>query len=176
MKKTILLAFLLVTLSVPAAWGEGRWEIGLGGGCEIPSQGWGSAYSLGWGGELKGGYAFDDNFSILATAAGYIFQSSVPAIRFIEFEFIPYAKYAFGQADLKPYVLGGVGAVADVLQVDVGSTTLSNSNGNFGAQAGAGLELKAGPKLKLTLELKYTHVFASYGQFSYLPINLAVSF
>lgn len=177
-----LLAVLLLALAPALALAAeknagGNWYVGLGGGISLPSQNWHSSYDLGYGGELIGGYNFDRNFAIQMQVDNMFYSATILGISTSVYNLRPVleAKASAEMSGIKPYLFAG-----PALNISFASTSgTTNSNTDFAAKAGVGVQFDLGSQTNLFVEGKYHMTFLSNSSVSTIedvPVEMGVLF
>ena len=179
MKKALVLALGLVLMAGAsyAAEGLGWGYLGIGGGADIPISP--SGGTAGFGGNVLGGYAFNDNSAIQLEVDNFIVSPSVGSI----YDLRPLAeyKYSFKAEKMSPYLLVGAGldmAIVSTPAMTVGPFTIpaaSTTSSNFDVVGGAGLQFDLGGKTNLFVQAKANFVLASTVGFD-LPVEAGLLF
>jgi len=155
--KAIWILLVLLGLSVSAAMAQdGPLYAGIGGGIDVPTQNWQSAYKLGGGGKAFLGYNLDSSWAIQLDIDNYYFAGTASSGNFndTELRILPEFKFSIPANDsLKLYVLVGTGI--DCEFVTGGSLTAWDVDG------GLGVETSIGSRLSLFLEGKWNLIVAN---------------
>jgi len=156
------------TTPAPAALPEGHFYLEVDGGIDLPMSGWQSAYSLGPGFEVKGGYTLDPNWAIQLDLETFFFSGTNAAGNVSDEEVLalPTVRYQFGGTVLKPYLLAGLGVEFESLSNAPFTTPVTD----FDGAVGAGCETGLTDRLSLFVEGKYNFIFSSKVTAQDLPL------
>jgi hypothetical protein len=136
---------------------DGSWFLGLAGGADLPVQNWQSAYTLGQGGRITLGYAFNTNLAVELDLEGFCFSGSnySGAISDIELLALPSLRYRFLAQGVSPYLLAGAGPNIEILSASPGQVILENVD----AAAGLGVEIPLSGRAFVFAEAKFNFLF-----------------
>jgi hypothetical protein len=139
--------------SAAASSSEGQVYLGFAGGIDAPVQNFNPLYTLGYGGELSGGYSFDKNVAVELDVDGFYYSATGSNV--VDIRAVPVIKYtASGMNDIQPFVFAGPG-----MDLEFGSN--GSSVTNFDALVGAGVQFDLGNRTNLFIEGKYNFIFAT---------------
>ncbi len=159
------------------------WYFGVGAGLSVPSRNWTSNYTLGLGGKLIGGYAWDRNWAVQADVQVLSFSpASNSAVigsllyfypTYLDFRLLPEVKRYFNAVGdaFRPYALvgGGVGLESATYQ-----TGQSRFDVYLDGMAGAGAQLDFDEGTGLFLEGKCKVAAYPSGKSLGWPIEMGV--
>ena len=146
---------------------EGGAYLGFAGAIDAPVQNFNPLYTLGYGGELLGGYAFDKNVAIQLDVDGFYYSATGSNV--LDVRAVPVLKYtATGMNDIQPFVFAGPG-------VDLEFGSDGSSVINFDALVGAGIQFDLGNRTNLFIEGKYNFIFATGLTAQDIPVLLGVT-
>lgn len=146
------------------------WGIGLGGA--VLGDGFGSAYSAGYGLDGNVGIKVDRNLAFLLAVDSYIFNTTYSGVYNGEVNFMPSIRVSFGGHDVKPYFIVGAGLNDNIAYYqDFYGTEYTNAV-NPVVGGGVGIAFRVAHKLDIYVQGKYEDVLASGGNFSYFPIAI----
>jgi len=172
MKKTLIVGLLLAMGVSTLQAGETKFTGGIGLAGAVPVDGFGSAYSSGFGIDGNIGLTFDENLAVLLAIDSIVFPTDMTDVRSIEVNFIPSLRYAFGSGNARPYLIGGAGVNTNYLQIG----GFSGSESNFAFSLGGGVLFDLSQAIDLYAQVRFTDVIVDGGSFSYLPIAVGVQF
>jgi hypothetical protein len=185
MKKSVL-AVLVLTLVVATSFSasaQSKFSLGVGGDVLIPTGTFGDAYSIGFGGSVRGQYDFTPMVSGGANLGYYTWSAKdVPAgyskPTFSGVPFRVYGKYYF-MPPKTPRVYGmfELGLFFWSAKVDVPVYgTLSTTGSDFNIAPGFGIEIPAGNNLTMDLSARYDIVMTSGNSRGDLGVRVGVNF
>ncbi len=151
----------------------GYFYLGLGGGVDIPRQGWQAAYTSSPGGMACLGYVFDPNLELQLELEGFHFSGvnySGP-ISDTELFVIPTLRYRFDLGAISPYLLAGAGGELELLSGNTGPPVE-----DLDAVLGAGLEAGMDKRIFLFVEGKYNFIFSQGVTGRDIPVLAGVRF
>jgi opacity protein-like surface antigen len=173
----LLFACAIGTLgSVPSLQAQGA-QFSLGAGAGIPLGTFDDVVKLGWQATGAVSYA-PGSLPVSLQLDGTYSQFSDESPFDIKSQLIygtADAVYRFQSAAstrFRPYIIAGVGVYNSKA---TGADALGGSATNFGLNAGAGLDFRAG-KAALFLEGRFHNVFSAGPNIEFIPINLGVRF
>jgi hypothetical protein len=150
------------------------WGIGIGGAAL--GNGFGSAYSTGYGLDGNVGLKVDRHLAFLLAIDSYVFNTNVSGNYNGEVNIMPTIRITPADGPVRPYIVVG-GGLNDNIQYYTnffGSGTVSATSPVIGG--GIGLDCKIHNRLSFYIQGKYEDVFANGGSFSYFPISAGIQF
>jgi hypothetical protein len=172
MRKAIALAVLLAMGVGTARAGEARFTagVGLAGAFALDN----FLGGTGGGGGIDGniGFSFDENFAVLLAIDSIVFPTEFSDVYSGEVNFTPSVRYAFGDAKVRPFLIGGLGLNTDIYTVG----NLSATTRNFMFSAGGGVLIDLSQAVDLYIQAKLTDILVDGGSFAYIPIAVGVQF
>lgn len=170
--KRYLAAFagLMLAASVASA-GAGNMYFGIGAGVDVPVSP--SGGTVGIGGDVILGYAFDKNVAVQLDIDNFVVSSNGAST----YELRPLAevKYTFDAQNFKPYLLGGLG-MSVVFLPSSGLSGSASTASNFDAVMGVGAQFDLGGGTDLFIQAKSNFVFATGTTGVDLPLELGLIF
>jgi hypothetical protein len=152
------------------------WGIGLGGAAL--GNGFGDAYSAGYGLDGNVGLKVDRNVAFLLAIDSYIFNTNSGDFYNGEVNFMPSIRLTAAEkhSEVKPYLIVGAGLNDNIeyYQTFYGTDTANAVSPVVGG--GIGIAFRVDRKLDVYIQGKYEDVLASGGSFSYFPIAAGVQF
>jgi hypothetical protein len=152
------------------------WGIGLGGAAL--GDGFGNAYSAGYGLDGNVGLKVDRNLAFLLAIDSYIFNSNTGNFYNGEVNFMPSVRLTLAEkhSEVKPYLIAGAGLNDNIeyYQTFYGTDTVNAVSPVVGG--GIGIAFRVDHKLDVYIQGKYEDVLATGGSFSYFPIAAGVQF
>ncbi|HTA76520.1 MAG TPA: hypothetical protein VK791_05125 [bacterium] len=150
------------------------WGIGLGGAAL--GNGFGSAYSSGYGLDGNVGIKLNHDFAFLLAIDSYIFNTNVSGNYNGEVNIMPTIRLTLPSKDVRPYILvgGGLNDNIQYYQNFFGTGTASATSPVVAG--GIGIDFRLDRKLDFYIQGKYEDVLASGGSFSYFPIAAGIQF
>lgn len=137
--------------------------LGLGTGIDLPGSNWDPTYYVGSATGLFFGYGFDNNWGVLLDLEQDLFTGN--GTNLYNFRGLIDLKYAFSVVGWQPYLLTGLGLVAQSL------SPVANNTTNFDALFGAGIQFDVAPKTHFFVETKCNFILSQTTAFTDVPIT-----
>ncbi len=140
--------------------------LGLGTGIDLPGNNWDPTYYVGSATSLFFGYGFDNNWGVLLDLEQDLFAGN--GTNLYNFRGLIDLKYAFSVVGWQPYLLTGLGLVAQSL------SPVTNNTTNFDALFGAGVQFDLAPQTHLYVETKCNFILSQTTSFMDVPITAGI--
>ena len=192
MKKLFILVALLalVASTAFAQEVEKKWNVYLGAGAGMPMGDFGDAYKMGFHGFGGFGYTVTPGLQIMPTLEYHMFSLSddgkaawgtdVSGGTVKALMFGANLKYTFKMTNpsFAPYLIGGAGmasmSMSDITYDGTTESVDSESKAYFGA--GAGVEIKAGAKMGIFVQVRYLSISTEGSSSNLVPVTVGVKF
>jgi len=172
MKKILALGFLLAVTTPYLQAGEARFTAGVGLAGAPSLDGFG-VYSGGGGIDGNIGFTFGDHFALLLAIDSIVFpHPDFSDVRLGEVNLFPSVRYAFGDSNVRPFLIGGPGLNTEIFTVGNSSQTFRS----FAFHLGGGMLIDLSQAVDLYIQARFVNVMADGFSYSFLPVSVGVQF
>lgn len=160
MKKLLAVAAVVFLTSTSVFAGEvasdSHFYLGVGGGIDVPTQNWDTAYNLGGSAEAVAGYSFDRNIAVQVEVDNHLASATISGVSTTAYSLVPLAELKVSAPidRFSPYLLAGAGA--DVQFTSAAGTSVSQTS--FDAIGGLGAQINF-DHWAIYAEGKYNFIF-----------------
>lgn len=185
MRKVIMLVLAGAVLGSNVATAKemkGKFALGLNLGANIPTGDFGNEFKVGGVADLTGEYYLSNVVALGVEVEGSVNdpKSDVAAqfpgvdISATISSFNATGRFFFPSQSVEPYVIAGLGAYTQELDLEVSGFVVKVSETDFGIHGGAGINFPVSPKVGILAEADFHNIFSKGSSTNFVNVKAGV--